>query len=111
MPSAREGEVLNPRVIDELLSLVSSVADEGARLAAERDRLRSEVDRLVESIAAGVPAATVAPKIQEREAQLSRIEAQLRVPPPAPPDVGRLRAALAQRTAEWKRGRSRRLRG
>jgi site-specific DNA recombinase len=98
-----EGEVLNPRVIDELLSLVSDVADEGARLGAERDRLRAEVNRLVESIAAGVPAASVALKIQERESCASRIEAQLRLPRPAPPDVGRLRAALEQRTAEWKR--------
>ena len=37
------------------------------------------------------------------EAQLSRIETQLRMPRPAPPDVGRLRAALEQRTVESKR--------
>jgi hypothetical protein len=82
---------------------VGTVADERARLTADRDRLRTELDRLVESIAAGVPAATVAPKIQDREAHLARIEAQLRTPRPAPPDVTRLRAALEHRTADWAR--------
>lgn len=101
--SVVEGEVLNPRVIDELLLLVGTAADEGAQLNAERDRLRAEIDRLVESIAAGVPAVTVAPKIQDREDQVSRLEVRLRAPRPAPPDVGRLRAALEQRTAGWKR--------
>ena len=35
-------EVLSPRMIDELLAAVSTVADEGVRLRDERDRLRAE---------------------------------------------------------------------
>jgi hypothetical protein len=72
-------------------------------LSAERDRVRAEVERLVESIAAGVPAKTVAPQIQNREAQLSRLEAQLQACGAEPPDLTRLRAALEQRTADWRR--------
>jgi site-specific DNA recombinase len=98
-----EGEVLGPRVIDELVALAATASDETGRLSAERDRVRAEVERLVESIAAGVPAKTVAPQIQNREAQLSRLEAQLQACGAEPPDLTRLRAALEQRTADWRR--------
>ena len=57
-----EGEILNTRYIDELLALVDNAPDTTAHLAGERNRLQREMDNLVESIAAGVPAATVAPK-------------------------------------------------
>ena len=57
----------------------------------------------MESIAAGVRAATIAPTIRDREAACARIEAQLRAPRPAPPDLARLRAALEHRTEEWNR--------
>jgi hypothetical protein len=47
---------------------------------AERDRLQVEVDRLVKSIAAGVPADTVAPLIQANTDAIRRFEKKLRVP-------------------------------
>ena len=71
-------------------------------LAGERNRLQREIDDLVESIAAGVPAATVAPKIREREREVASLEAQLRVPRPEAVDRERLRAALEQRTEVWR---------
>jgi recombinase-like zinc beta ribbon protein len=61
-----EGEVLGTRFIRELLAMVKDAPDETAWLAAERDRLQTEVDRLVASIAAGVPAETVAPLVNEK---------------------------------------------
>ena len=98
-----EGEVLGTRIIEELLALVDrGDADESAHLNAERDRLGAELERLVGSIAAGVPAATVAPAIHERQANLARVEARLRVQRPAPPNIERLRAALEQRAEAWK---------
>jgi hypothetical protein len=64
-----------------------TAADEGqgasdniGRLTAGRNRLRGEVENLVRSIAAGVPADTVAPGIRQRELESSRIEARLRAP-------------------------------
>ncbi len=101
--SVVEGEVLGTRIIEELLMLVDQgVADDGARLTADRDRLRTEVDRLVASIAIGVPADTVAPKIRERETEIAKLEARLRMPRQAPPNIERLRDALNQRTAQWR---------
>jgi hypothetical protein len=98
-----EGEVLGTRYINELLSLVDrEVEDETPRLEAERDRLSREVVNLVESIAAGVSAGTVAPQITIRESRIADINAQLRFPRPERLDVERLRAALEQRTTEWR---------
>jgi DNA invertase Pin-like site-specific DNA recombinase len=98
-----EDEVLGERYIRELLTLVEAApADEGTRLEAERDRLRGEVDHLLEVVAAGVPAATAAPKIKEREAEIAKLEAALSRPRPVPIDRERLRAALEQRTTEWR---------
>jgi hypothetical protein len=81
----------------------TSVADEGARLAADRDRLRVEVERLVASIAAGVPPESVAPLIKKDEAEIARLEARLRVPRVVPPSIEQQRAALQQRSEQWKR--------
>jgi hypothetical protein len=53
--STIEGEVLGTRFIRELLALVDTAPDETAWLVAERDRLQTQVDRLVMSIASGVP--------------------------------------------------------
>jgi hypothetical protein len=58
-----DGQVLGTRYINELPSLVDTTPDESAWLASERDRLQTEIDRLVASIAAGVPPDTIAPKI------------------------------------------------
>jgi site-specific DNA recombinase len=97
-----EGEVFGTDHINELLALVDAAPDPTAALRAERDRLQREMNNLVESVAAGVPAGAVAPKIREREQKIANIDAQLRAPRPEPVDVERLRAALEQRTAEWK---------
>jgi hypothetical protein len=102
--STIEGEVLGTRTINDLLMLVDQGAvNDTARLTADRDRLRTEVDRLVGSIAAGVPAETVAPQIRSREAEIVKLEAKLRVPRQAPPDIERLRTALTLRAEQWKR--------
>jgi hypothetical protein len=99
-----EGEVLGTRFIRELLGLVDrGEVDDTVHLTAERDRLRSEVDNLVKSIAAGVPPDTVAPAITERESQIAALEARLRRPRQVPPDLVRLKAALEQRAEDWKR--------
>jgi hypothetical protein len=79
--STIEGDVLHPRLIEDLLLLVDrGGADDNVRLTADRDRLRTEVDRLVGSIAAGVPADAVALGIREREAEIAKLEARLRTP-------------------------------
>ncbi len=98
-----EHEALGLRFIEELLALVDrGDADDDARLMADRDRLRAEVERLVGSIAAGVPADTVAPAIRQREAEIARLDVTLRAPRQAPPNIEKLRAALEQRAAEWR---------
>ena len=100
--STLEGEVIGTRFIRELLSLVDTAPDETEWLTAERERRQIEIDRLVASIAAGVPGATVAPLIRDNEAAIRKLDAQLRKP--RLPRLGqeRLRAALEQRAAQWK---------
>lgn len=97
-----EGEVLGGRFIEELLVLVDRGEDPSVRLTADRDRLRVEVERLVGSIAAGVPADTVAPAIKERAAEIATLDVQLRTPRQAPPNIERLREALMQRAEQWR---------
>jgi hypothetical protein len=98
-----EGEVLGTRFLEELLALVDrGDADDSARLAADRDRRRAEVDRLVGSIAAAVPADTIAPAIRQREAEIARLDVALRAPRSAPPNIDKLRAVLTQRAEQWK---------
>ena len=98
-----EGEVLGTKYIRELLSMVESAPDETEQLTAERERLQTEIDNLVKSIAAGVPPETVAPSIQERQSAIRRVDARLRVPTVTSLDRERLKAALEQRAKEWKR--------
>ena len=93
--------MLDTRYIEELLALVDhGDVDESVQLNAERERLKREIDNLIELAAAGTR--SVAPKLQEREAALDRVEARLRIQRPAPPNIERLRATLEQRTAQWK---------
>ena len=97
-----EGDILGTKFIEELLAMVDQgESDNVARLTADRDRLRGEVENLVGSIASGVPADTVAPGIREREVEISRIEVRLRTPRQQP-NIEKLRDALTQRAAEWK---------
>jgi len=78
-----EGEVLGTRMIEELIALVDQgEADNTAYLTADRDRLKREINNLLELVAAGTPASTVSPKIHQREMELARVEAQLRAPSP-----------------------------
>jgi hypothetical protein len=97
-----EGEVLGTRLINELLVLVDAAPDESVWLTAERDRLQTEVDRLVQSIAAGVPAETVAPLVQKKRTELINLEKRLRIPRVPRLAHERLRVALEQRAEEWK---------
>ena len=66
-------------------------------------RLQAEIDNLVKSIASGVPGDTVAPAIREREVQLTRVKVALNAPRPETPDLDTLRAALEQRSEQWKK--------
>lgn len=96
-------EALGTRYVDELLMMVETVPDETGRLTSDRDRLRKELNNLVESIALlGINAATVGPTIKKREEELARVEAALRRPRPERPDADKLRAALLQRAGEWR---------
>lgn len=52
--------------------------------------------------ASGVAADTLAPKIRERELEIAKLEARLRLPRPARLDLERLRDALYQRAEQWK---------
>ena len=98
-----EGEALGTRFIEELLRLVDQgEADNSAQLTAECERLQREVQHLVNSIAAGVPADTVARAIQERQREIIKLETTLRQPRPVQPKIDELRAALEQRAAEWR---------
>jgi hypothetical protein len=98
-----EGEILGRKFIEELLAMVDQgEAESLARIAADRDRLRGEVENLVHSIAAGVPADTVAPGIRQREVEIARLEARLRAPRREAPNLEKLREALTQRAEEWR---------
>jgi site-specific DNA recombinase len=97
-----EGEVLGTTYINTLLEMVDDSPDETLWLTAERDRLQTEIDRLVASIAAGVPPDAIAPRILENRAAIARLEGKLHIPRVPRLDKQRLRAALEQRAEEWK---------
>jgi site-specific DNA recombinase len=99
-----DGEVLGTPFIEELLALVDKgEADQTAMLTAERDRLQREVNNLLDLVASGISADTIAPKIREREKEIATLDARLRRPRPERPNIDHLRAALEQRAADWKR--------
>ena len=77
-------------------------ADDTARLTAERDRLQREMSNLIDLVASGVSADTLAPKIREREAAIAKLDRQLRTPRQVPPNIEKLRSALLQRAEEWR---------
>lgn len=96
-----EDELLAPSHIDRLLTLVEQSGDDRPYLLAERERLQTELSRLVTSLAAGVPASAVAGPIKEREAALTTLDQRLARPVPAATDVAALRAALERRVEDW----------
>lgn len=108
--STIEGAVLAPSVIEELLALLDANGDDVAALTRERDRLTGEVQRLMDSIAAGVPADSVASAIREREREVQSLDARLRAPREAP-DRTRLRAALPTARGGVEGGSARRTQG
>jgi DNA invertase Pin-like site-specific DNA recombinase len=96
-------QVLGGEYIDELLSRQESApADDGARLAAERDRLKGEVDNLVRSVAKGMPAETIAPVVRQYEVEIAKLEATLARPRPVPRSREDLRAGLEQSQRNWR---------
>ena len=99
-----EGSLLGTKFIEELLAMVDQgQVEDTSRLAAERERLRGEVENLVRSIAAGVPPETIAPSIRRAEQETARIEARLRAPRVEVPWIEELRAALLQRAEDWRK--------
>ena len=57
---------------------------------------------LVESVAKGMPADTIAPVVKQYQAEGAKLDVLLRAPKPAAPNLEHLRAALEQRAAEWR---------
>ena len=49
-----------------------------------------------------MPADTVAPAINQRQAEIAKLDVALRAPRQAPPNIEKLRAALALRAEQWK---------
>ena len=102
--SVIEHDFLSPRMIEDLLRLVDSGgAETTGLLRVEKERLETEIQNLVRSVAAGVPGEAVAPEIRKLKGQLAKVEVKLRVPRREPPDLEKLRAALEQRSEQWKR--------
>jgi hypothetical protein len=97
-----EGELIGERYIQELLALVDEVPDQGERLTAEIDRLKREVSNLVETVAAVGVSETAVQGIKTREAEIAKLEVALRRPQAIPVNKAKLRAALEQRTKEWR---------
>ena len=101
-----EDRVLHPDFVDYIVHRVlaaPSVEEERARLEAERDWLRTSIQKLVALVATGgVEPETVAPQIRDRETDLRRVATALRAVPTDAPDADALRAALLQQTAEWR---------
>lgn len=95
-------EMLGTRYVDTLLSMVQDVQDMSAQWQLERTRLQGEISNLVDSLALGIRTETIAPKILQREQELERIEAKLRVPRPSRPDIDKLRRALLDRAEGWR---------
>ena len=69
---ALQNELLGTRNIEELLTLVEHTPDISLELMREKDRLKGEINRMVDSIASGIPASVVAPKVREREKQIRK---------------------------------------
>ena len=44
----------------------------------------------------------MAPAINQRQAEIAKLDVALRTPRQAPPNIEKLRAALEQRAAQWK---------
>ena len=64
--------------------------------------MTTEISNLMDLVAAGVPASTVAPKIRERERELGAINLQRQTPRRVPTDLDALRTALTLRATEWR---------
>jgi hypothetical protein len=97
-----EGEMMSPRFVDQLVRLTVDTPDENDRLAAEREDLLGQKERLVRSLASGVSAEDVAPVLKEINGRIAKIEAALRRPKPVVMNKARLRAALEQKIADWR---------
>jgi hypothetical protein len=82
--------------------LVDTTPDPAAAAAAERTRLLRQIANLVESVAKGMPADSIAPVVKQYQAEVAKLDVLLRSAKPAPPNLDQLRAALERRAAEWR---------
>jgi hypothetical protein len=98
-----EGEVLGTRYINQLLDLVDTAPDRSAGMQAEKARLQTEIDHLVESVAAGMPQDAIISKVRANTDAIAELDRKLRIPRPPRVDVEDLRSALEQRAKDWKR--------
>jgi hypothetical protein len=97
-----EGEALGGKFIAELLALVDTTPDRTTAAAVERTRLLGQITNLVESVAKGMPADTIAPVVKQYQAEVAKLDVLLGSPKLAPPNLEQLRAALKQRATEWR---------
>jgi hypothetical protein len=95
-------EALGGKFIDELLALVDTTPDPTAAAASERAPLQWQITNLVESVAKGMPAESIAPVVKQYQAEVAKLDVLLRTPKPAPPNIEKLREALEQRATEWR---------
>ena len=90
------------QIVEDLLAAVDRDPQDDAHLVqAELAARLAERDRLVASLAAGVPAVSIAPLLQTLERDVRRLEARL-APRPVRPNRETLRATLTQRIADWQ---------
>jgi hypothetical protein len=104
--SLLEDEMFGTRLVNEPLREVTTErADMTDHHAADRERLQTEIDRLVGRLAAGVPANTVARSITERQAAIARFDANVIRPRRETPDgehvrrMARTAGALVRRAS------------
>ena len=96
-------KALGTRFIEELLALVDrGKADQTLRLTEDRERLEREVRNLIQLVASGVSAETLAADIKQREREIAEGRRPAKAPRAQQPDIERLRDALHQRAAQWK---------
>jgi DNA invertase Pin-like site-specific DNA recombinase len=99
-----EGDPLGPAAVEELASLAGKAPDHGrAHLEAEVARLDAAVKKIVGKVLADLVTDEEArPALQEARSALEKARRDLAALPTAPQDPEGLRAALAQKCADWK---------
>jgi hypothetical protein len=86
------------------MSRIGDLIVDVLRRASRAPRSGTEISNLMDLVASGISATTIAPKIREREGRVTALDVKLRSARPAPPNIEKLREALHQ-PAEQLEGR------